>query len=290
MKPINRALILLPLTFFFWGSIYVGGKMIAADVPPQLLAGLRCVTGIIPLSFMARKHFGTKIAQKDRKYFLLVGFLGYFMTISLVQLGISLTGASMAALINSLTPVAVTVMAAVILREKITKTKLLCLFLALAGTIVVSGGAGSRGDIAGIAVLLVSVLCWGTASVFIRRLASDYPAIMVTAYVTAIGLIFHIPAGLFTALTQPVTFSWKAAAVILYLGFIGSGLSQYTWAKCLSLLPASTCTLFYPLQPLFAALLGWLILNEHFEPTFFIGLVLISADVVLSTREAVRQS
>ena len=78
--------------------------------------------------------------------------------------------------------------------------------------------------------------------------------------------------------------------VILYLGFCGSGLAQYTWTKCLSMLPASTCSLFYPLQPTFSALLGALLLQESFSPTFFIGLLLISLDVVLSTWETQRLS
>ena len=112
----NKALFPLLLTFFFWGSVYVAGKMIAQDVPPQLLACLRCTVAMAPLLLMARKHLGTKIAREDWKYFLLVGFTGYFLTISLIQLGISLTGASMASLINSMTPVSVTAMAALILK------------------------------------------------------------------------------------------------------------------------------------------------------------------------------
>ena len=74
-------------------------------------------------------------------------------------------------------------------------------------------------------------------------------------------------------------------ASVLYLGLVGSGLSQYTWTASLAELPASTCSLFYPLQPMFSALLGMLLLNETFTPSFLVGLVLISADVILSTLE-----
>ena len=73
--------------------------------------------------------------------------------------------------------------------------------------------------------------------------------------------------------------------VVLYLGLVGSGLAQYTWTASLAELPASTCSLFYPLQPMFSALLGMLLLNETFTPSFLVGLVLISADVILSTLE-----
>ena len=97
--------------------------------------------------------------------------------------------------------------------------------------------------------------------------------------------IGHIPVGLFTAATQDALIDGRVVLVVLYLGFFGSGVAQFTWVKCLSALPASTCSLFYPLQPVFSALLGAVILGETFTSAFFIGLVLISIDVALSTWE-----
>lgn len=87
-----------------------------------------------------------------------------------------------------------------------------------------------------------------------------------------------------------LTIDVSAVLVILYLGFFGSGVAQFTWVKSLSMLPASTCSLFYPLQPVFAAVLGALILGERFTPAFFLGLALISADVALSTWETKKLS
>lgn len=281
----GQAFGLLVSTFFLWGSLYVGGKMIASDMPPALVACLRCCTAMLPLLLMARKHLHTKIERQDWKYFILVGVMGYFCTLFLIQLGIALTGSAMASLINALTPVSVTILAAILLKERITAVKVVCLVLALTGTVVITQGAGSRSEIAGIVVMLVSVATWGAASVFMRRLTAKYPAILVTTYGMAIGLIFHIPVGVYSALTQPVNLNAKVVLVVLYLGFFGSGVAQYTWTRSLSLLPASTCSLFYPLQPAFAALLGMVLLDEKLTPAFLIGLVLISLDVVLSTWE-----
>ena len=36
----SRAFLLLFVTFFFWGSVYVGGKLISDDVPAPLLGGV----------------------------------------------------------------------------------------------------------------------------------------------------------------------------------------------------------------------------------------------------------
>lgn len=279
---------LLFLTFFLWGSVYVAGKLVAEDIPPALVGCLRCITGMVPLLLMARPHLRAKIDREDWKYFVLVGILGYFLTIFLIQLGISLTGAAMASLINALTPVSVTILAALLLKERVTPVKLLCLALALAGTAIITRGADNQGEVAGMAAVLIAVVAFGAASVFMRRLTAKYPAILVTTYSMAIGLIFHIPAGIAAAVSQPPVFSLKAVLAILYLGLFGSGLAQFTWTRSLSLLPASTCSLFYPLQPTFSALLGAVILKERFNAAFFAGLLLISLDVALSTWETSR--
>ena len=264
--------------------------MIADEIPASLVACLRCTLAMVPLYFMSKKHLKTKIDRGDWKYLFLVGGLGYFLTFQMIQLGISLTGASMASLINSMTPVAVTIFAAFILKEAITPVKCLCLVLALAGTFVITRGASTQGETLGIAVVLVGVVSFAAASVFMRRLTAKYPAVLVTTYGMAISLIFHIPVGIYAAVRQPVTVTPLAVGVILYLGFVGSGVAQFTWTKCLSLLPASTCSLFYPLQPAFSALLGAWLLGETFTPAFFLGLFLISLDVVLNTWETRRQS
>ena len=287
----GQAFGLLVFTFFIWGSVYVAGKLIADAVPPGLLACLRCCSAMIPLLFMSRNYIGkVKIDRADWKYFAVVGLMGYFLTIFCVQLAISLTGASMAALINALTPVSVTILAALILKERITPIKVVCLLLALVGAVIISLGAGTQGEILGMLICFLSVAAWGFASVYMRRLTAKYPPVLVTTLGMAISLIGHIPVGIVSAVNQPVTINWTVVLVVLYLGFFGSGVAQFTWVKCLSALPASTCSLFYPLQPVFSALLGAAILGETFTSAFFIGLVLISIDVALSTWETSRLS
>lgn len=286
----GKAFGLLVLTFFLWGSVYVGGKMVSTELPAPLLACLRCCVAVIPLLGMSRKFFGVHIEAKDWKYFFIVGLMGYFMTIFCIQIGIALTGASMASLINALTPVSVTVLAALMLKETITPIKVVCLILALSGAAVITQGAGDQSELLGIGVVLISVVCWGFASVYMRRLTAKYPAVLVTTYGMLFSLLFHVPVGIYSAATQPFQINGKVVLVLLYLGFIGSALAQYIWVKCLSLLPASTCSLFYPLQPVFSALLGAAILGETFSPAFFVGLVLISIDVVLSTWETKKLS
>lgn len=281
----GKAFFLLFATFFMWGSIYVAGKMVS-DIPAPVVACIRCFIACFPLLLMSRKYLGTRIEKSDWKYFFVVGALGYFVTIFLIQVGISLTGASMAALINATTPIGITIFAVFLLHEKITPVKILCLFLAIAGTVIITMGTETRGELMGMAAVLAAVISFSIASCYMRKLTAKYPPVLVTTYGMIISMIFHIPTAIISAVgAGGIHFEARHLLVLLYLGFIGSGLAQYTWTSALQLLPASTCSLFYPLQPMFAALLGALLLHESFTPTFFIGLILISFDVILSTLE-----
>ncbi len=280
----------LLITFFFFGSVYVAGKLIANDLPPAYVAALRCLLALIPLGLMSKKYWHLPIEKKDRKTMFLIGFLAYFLNIHLIQIGVKLTGASVAALINSITPVAVTLLAAVILHEKITPIKYFCLFLAMAGTTIITGTASGQGEVWGIISVLVAVFAFSTASIFMRRVTSKYPPILVTFYGMVVGAALNIPVAIYMVNTVDVSFTPKIIGCLLYLSIGGAGIAQFTWAKCLSLLPASTCSLFYPLQTAFASLLGALILGETFTTSFFIGLILISADIVISTRETAKLS
>lgn len=287
-KATSTGFVCLFLTFFLWGSVYVAGKFGSSQLPPFLLSALRCVIAVPLLLFLARDRLRTKIDRGDWKYFIAVGVLGYYLTFELVQLGVYLTGASIAALVNSFNPVAIMLLAALFLKERVTPVKLLCLALAMAGTLIVAGGARGDGELLGVLSTLLATVTWGSAAVCIRKLTAKYPAILVTAYGMTISLILHIPTGILDALRQPPQLEPSGVLTVLYLAFAGTALAQLTWAQALSSFPAGVCSLFYPLQAVFSALLGAVVLHETFTSAFFIGLAFVAADVALSTWETSR--
>lgn len=153
------------------------------------------------------------------------------------------------------------------------------------GTSTIHNPLDSKDGLAALntARMLGAVTTWGFASVYLRKLTAKYPPVLVTAYGLCISLLFHIPTGIASFAAQGAVFTPFNILVVLYLGIAGTGISQYTWSKSLSILPASTCSLFYPLQAMFSALLGAMILKEHFHSSFFLGFTLICMDVALNT-------
>lgn len=138
------------VTFILWGSLYVVSQYVLGKIPAFLTALLRYLFSFLALSAVSCGKPKEVVERKDYKYFFVVGFIGYFVAIDFQLLGTKLAGSSMASLINSLNPVFITVMAALILKEKLTKSKLVGLALSIAGVYLIIG-RGSSASAAGIA-------------------------------------------------------------------------------------------------------------------------------------------
>lgn len=275
--------LLLAATFFIWGSNYIAGKYAMETLPPAAVAGGRYLVASLTLLLVGRKTLKVKIDREDYRQFLVIGVLGYYLQTMVNMIGVKLIGASTAALINSLNPVSITLVAALVLHERIDGIKLLCLALSVSSAAVISSGALGASQSWGVLLSLSAIILWAVASVDMRRMCAKYGAMTVTLRCTLISLALFIPTATISLLRQEsVSLSWGAAGAIVYLGVVGAALGSYLWSKALSRLEAGFCSLFYPLQALFSALLGALLLQERFSASFYIGGALVVISVVIT--------
>ena len=117
--------------------------------------------------------------------------------------------------------------------------------LAITGTVIILGGGNKGGEIIGILFSLCSVISWSAMSVIVRKITQKYDSLQVTAYAC-------------------------------------TAISHVLWNKSLSLIEASSCSLFYPLQPMISALLGSLLLGEIINLRFISGALLIIFGIIYS--------
>lgn len=273
----------LVIVFFLWGSMYVFNRIAMEFLPPIMVTGMRSMVAFGALLFLARKLPKVRIDRADLPYLFLLGGVGYYFQFLLNGFAVALAGASIASLINSMTPVFITIIAAMVLKEKITPVKVLCLILAFIGTYIVTSGTRTSGQVLGVILMLIAVISWSTATTYAKKLTAKYNPLLITTYGMGIGVLLHIPTTIITALvSENLQFSWKALGAIVYMGIFSTGLAHYLWNRSLSVLEAGTGSLFYPLQPFFSVLLGVFLLNEELGPRFFIGSAFIAADVLIN--------
>ena len=282
MKNKKSAYLYLLITFFAWGSLYVVSKFVLGKVPVFTVLFLRYFIAVIVLLIVNRKSNSNKIEHKDLKYVLLVGFVGYFISVGAQLLGIKLSNASTASLVNSMNPIAIMFFAAIVLKEKFTLKKFVCVIMAVTGGCIILGNV-KGGQTLGILFSVISVLLWSFVSVTVRRITQKYDALTVTTYSMVIAAMCTLPAAVCEELvTTNVHFDFAAVIALLYMGIVCTALAYVLWNKSLSILEAGMCSMFYPVQPFVSALLGMIFLSEKITINFVIGAIFIIVGVLFS--------
>ena len=259
-----------------WGSLYVVSKPVLGVIPPFTLVLLRYVLALcvlLPLAVRICRTQGIRIARADWGTFLFVGIAGYGIATGAQFVGTRLSSASVASLINSMNPVTIAVFAALLLREKLTRTRLAALGAVIVGAFIILGDSLGSGQAAGIAVSMLSVCLWSLMSVRVRVLGAKYPALVITTAALIIAGVCLVPVSaveLYSTGGLPA-WDWKLVPPVLYMGLVCTALSQVLWNLGLAKLEASRCGMFYPLQPVVSTLLGVLILHESLSPRFLVG-------------------
>jgi drug/metabolite transporter (DMT)-like permease len=277
------AYVLLILTTSIWGSLYIVTRIALETVSPVTLLCSRYLFAAPALFAIVRlRGKPCRIESKDRMTIFLIGAVGNFTAISLQVFGTKYAGASVASLINSINPVFIILFAVILLKERLTLRKFLATAATLVGVVVVLGRAPEVDRAWGIGLSIASVVLWSLSSIFIRRLSGKYDPMTITLFTILSAALCSIPFALIETFLAPhgTPFTLKSLLCLAYLGIICTALPNLFWNKSLSLVEASTCSLFYPIQPLVSAALGIAVLGEKMTLGFWIGGAFIVGGIV----------
>ena len=292
MRNDKRVYVLLVLTTALWGSLYVANRVLLNVFPSMTLLFLRYLIAAAAMTVLQRvraaEHIEKprRIARADWKFIVLFGVGGYVVSIGLQQYGTKLAGASLASLINCMNPIAICFFAVFLLHERMTAKKVVCIISAVAGAACIVGGDAGGGHVLGIVLSFGSVLVWSIVSVFMRSFTQKYDALTVTTYGIYIATVCTLP---LAAWEMANVSEWDmphmglVLALLLYVGLVCTAVPHALWNYCLSRTEASTCSLFYPIQPLTSMVLGVVFLHEKMTLGVIIGAALIVFGVLYST-------
>ena len=80
---------------------------------------------------------------------------------------------------------------------------------------------------------------------------------------------------------QEVVIDGNALLALLYMGIFCTGMAHLLWNQSLSMIEASICSAFYPIQPLVSVILGIIFLHENITTSFLVGCVIIVIGVLV---------
>jgi drug/metabolite transporter (DMT)-like permease len=206
--------------------------------------------------------------------------------------GVQMTSVTNATVFSNTTPVVVAISAWLVFRERPSPGFLLALALALAGAIGMglAKGSGGRGTdpLLGDALSLLAAGFYGVYFVVIRlaRAKASTSALMLWTTISgapmalAMALVMHEPIWP----TGPA--GWLGGLGLGVMHVVGQG--AIAWA--LGRLPATTTSVVVLVQPVVAALLGFLWFGERIVPLQALAAGVLLAGVVLAQRSAAAQA
>ncbi|MDQ0428668.1 drug/metabolite transporter (DMT)-like permease [Planomicrobium stackebrandtii] len=228
---------------------------------------------------------GTKfrLPQKgDAIRILILGWIGISIYHIFVTFGMETISAGTAGMLVGSGPIFTALIAAFVLKERLTGLGWIGLGIGFIGILFIAFGSAGASLTLTNGALLVLIAAFASAIFFVfqKPLLTRYSAIELTAYFTWAGtlpfLIFS--PGLFTAMQGATS---EAHLATLYVGLFPAAIAYVTWATALSLANASSVSSLIYLEPAVAILVAWMWLHELPTPLSLIGGVIAIGGVMI---------
>ena len=235
-----------------------------------------------------------KLKQTGWVSVLWIAFLGgmcgtYFYTKALGYVGY--IDLSIVVLLQKFQPLFAVSLAAIILKEKLSKRYLLlALFAMLGGYLVTFGNKPisiwDNNTIIAALFSLLAAFCWGSSTVLGKQALQYLPYSLVTALrliiTTITGLIIIIFSNWSIIYSQISYDQWK---MLLLIVFSTGTVALFIYYYGLNRLPASHTTLFELFWPLSAVIIDWIIKGEPLSFPQLLGAIILLTSMTILTQE-----
>ena len=223
------------------------------------------------------------------------GLLGLFFYTKALSY-INYIDLSVVVLLQKFQPLFAISLAAVVLKEHITKRFLILAIMALVGGYFVTFGLNpipAGNDKATIAALLalLAAFCWGSSTVLGKHALKTLSFPLVTALrlsVTAIiAIVVLIAIRGYSEISVITTSQWK---IILLIVFTTGSVALFIYYYGLKHVKASHSSIYELFWPLSAVAIDWIVRGRILSPVQYIGGGMLIISIILLTREQKKQN
>ncbi len=281
-----------------WGGTWVSGRVVAQSLSPFSAAFLRFLFASAFLYLLlcrATAQEGGTWPKLPRALVPGMAFLaltGVFLYNSLFFSGLARIPAGRAALIMACMPSTVALYSWLALHTPTGLVKSLGIALSLCGVAVIFSGGNlvslfTHGADPGDLFILGCVATWAAYTIAAGRVMRQSTPLAAVTWSCIIGCAMLLPPALATGLAeQALRADWVIWANLLFLGVGATGLAFTWYYDGILALGAPRASVFINLVPVFATLLGVLILGEAVGAALVLGGAMVLCGVVLANRPA----
>jgi drug/metabolite transporter (DMT)-like permease len=289
----RQAHLLLLVSVLIWGTMHPISKLLFAQgLTPWQIAldrlGLSALSMIVVAGATGRLARLGRYRVRDLFMVAGVGFLGYFVSITLGLLGLSFLPASMNSLLSNSSPLFVALLAPLLLGERPTRRSLCGLVAGFSGVaILVLSRGGPGGDVAlvGVGLSLLSSACWAVYTTVSRRTTARVDPVVVSLVASCVSVIPLAVIVVAEGQLDHVASAPPLALVgLLWLGIIATGLTFLVWTSALRRLKATSVAAYSYLIPVIGVITAAVVLGEQPTPLFLLGSALVLGGVAVAQR------
>lgn len=283
-RPATRAdFALLLLLATLWASSYTFIKLAVATIPPvTLIAGRTVLAGALLLVLLRIRDVALPRDRASWRGFLFQACLNSVVPFTLLAWGQQATDASLAAILNSTSPIFVFLMTALVTRhERVGARQLFGVTAGLVGVALIVGvqALGGLGrELLAQTAIVASAVCYAGAALYGRRFAGQDPMVPAAGSLLC-GAVVLVPASLL--IDQPWTLapSFESVAALVGLAVFSTALALTVYFRLVQTIgPLGTTAQAYLRVPI-AVGIGMLLLGEQPAPATWAGLVCVVAGV-----------
>ncbi|MEX0385702.1 DMT family transporter [Spiribacter onubensis] len=288
----TRGMLLVAIGATLWSTTGIVSRILfeQTDVSPLTVAFIRFVIAsplfvLIGLLYQGSEFI--KLPAGNRRWLIGLGLaqtgfqVGYLASVKMI-------GAGLATLITlCLAPVLVALLAATLLREPLTRRVLTAMLIAITGTalLVISPQALQLGSglWTGISLALAAAAFYAGFTLIGRHAAGRVHPMQSAAFGFGVGAVVMLPLALWAGFAPVLAGAAIAVPALLYISLIPTTLGYVFFFNGLRHTTATVSSILVLLEPLGAALLAWLILDEALGTYGLLGAILLTGSVALLT-------
>ncbi len=295
LSPQRRALLLMILTALVWAGLFPTGKVALRSIPPFTFAAIRLTIGAALLFLYLQRKNDTEempVSWTPRLVgsFLFLGFTGYLLSVGGSYQGLRFTTATNAALLNAASPIAIALLAAIFLREKMSAKMLLGIVISIVGVgvivargswQVITASAYNPGDL----IIVATLFAWGIYTTYGRHLMQVVSPLTATTYAYIAGATYLLIACWLTEWEswQVAETRWDSWLAVAYQSTLGT-FAHFWYYQAVEILGPSRAGVFINLVPVMAIGIAYVFLDEALTLPHLVGGLIVLVGVGVAAR------
>jgi drug/metabolite transporter (DMT)-like permease len=280
MSDATVAKLLLVALSFCWGLSWTAMRISLDEVSPWSMRLIGYSIGVATMLILIKAQ-GRALAVPGGKNAVHIVIAALFLA---VGFGVAGTFAQLMAntsrviIVNYSMPVWGSLMAYVVLRERINRRSAMGLALCVAGLAVLVYPVAEKSlrEPIGLLLALCCALCWGAGTVYMKWARIKGDLLAITFWQIVVGAaVFAVCYSIFEGMPHFEPLQWRTWGGLLFNGVLGTGIAYFIWFNIIGRLSTAMASLGSLINPVVGVIGAVIILGDRPTVPDMIGFALI---------------